>query len=209
MNVVFFAKFNKENINLGNSLCDGERSHACYWVEGDFLQEDKEYIKTECSLFYSSPMDEKFKLFVSKFLWDFSYKPDIIVIKGKIFDFWAVASLAGEGNISTKCVSLIDNMIYPLTAFDYDILEKFAKNIILFYKKGFPEYFEKNKEMYKENSDFYILLCVLEKIILLEELSLDFDNNKERMLDEKKIFEIKKEIFSDIGNNIISGVEIA
>ena len=211
-NVVFLADHTKSNVLIGNSLCGGEFSHAGYWIsqKSDMVNDDSYgRIFTNGGIVFSNPKEENMKNLIAQFMWDLGYKPDLLVIKGEVTDFWAISSLIEEGVIDSLTISLIDYIEMPFTGTDMMFLDKFDKNLILSGKKDLSKELEIFKKISEENENFNILGKILRKTRYLEEFVDFFGNDNSRETNKEIAEKIKEEVFSNIKKNIvITGTEI-
>ena len=199
-NVVFFAENNKTNVKIGNLLCKDGFSIAGYWLGDSGTNYDD--ISSDCGSLFVTPGEEEFKTFISYFLWDLGYKPDFVVIKGRISEFWGLSSLLDEGVLDVPCISLIENISVPFTGFDLMILDQFERNVVL-QCPGFNNFIDYMKIIKKEKND-EILKNIVSKLLPLEDFGKVFFEDKE----DEEIMSFVKEIEERILNKIIEREEV-
>lgn len=200
-NIVFFAENNRENVKIGNCFCEDGFSIAGYWSGKDNVDYDE--ITSDCGSFLTNPREEVFKNFFASFLWDLGYKPDYIVIKGNVVDFWGLASLLRSKMVDVPCISIIDDIQVPLNGFEFMVLDQFDINFVL--PRGNFRHFIEYLNMINEVGDEEVLENILKKIILLEEFGEVFVKN----IEKKEICCFVEEIREGILNNINSEAKIS
>ena len=196
-NIVFFAENNKTNVRIGNLLCKDGFSIAGYWIGDSGTNYDD--ISSDCGSLFVTPGGEEFKTFISYFLWDLGYKPDFVIIKGKIGEFWALSSLLNEGVLNVPCISLIEDISVPFTGFDLMILDQFESNIVL-QCPGFNNFIDYMKIIKKEKND-EILKNIVSKFLPLVDFGQVFSGDEE-------ILSFIKEIEESVLNKIIEREEV-
>ena len=196
-NIVFFAENNKTNVRIGNLLCKDGFSIAGYWIGDSGTNYDD--ISSDCGSLFVTPGEEEFKTFISYFLWDLGYKPDFVIIKGKIGEFWALSSLLNEGVLNVPCISLIEDISVPFTGFDLMILDQFESNIVL-QCPGFNNFIDYMKIIKKEKND-EILKNIVSKFLPLVDFGQVFSGDEE-------ILSFIKEIEESVLNKIIEREEV-
>ena len=206
-NIVFLSEYSENNVKLGNVLC--KNGIAGYWLADSPINYDK--IKSNCGSLFVNPKEEAFKTFVSSFIWDLGYSPDVLIVKGQTVDFWAVASLIQEGVFDFPCVSLLDDLSIPLDGFDLMILDQFDKNIIKPDKKNLiREYFDIFRKELLGSEDCNIMRKIEGKIFSIKEFSQVFGNDIEDRYFRSFVKEFKSRILNEInrGKRVVGDVII-
>ena len=184
-NFLFLAERTVENIRVNKIL---DPLYSKFWSDNGFGSE----------IFAKSSLEDTFKDDIMKCLWIIGFEPEFILIKGKIIDFWALASLKSAGMISCPCFSIIDKMEGKLIPFDIMILQDLDKSFLLEMDeqiKVFFKFLEKGKKV----------PLILEKIN--KKIKRDFLKN-EGNKDKELFLKIKKVLFEEVENKVVEGIEI-
>ena len=185
-NFLFLAEKTIENVQV-NKILDPKYSR--FWSEKGFGSD----------IFSESSLNDTFKDDIMKCLWNIGFEPEFILIKGRIIDLWALASLKSAGMISCPCFSIIDRVEGEFIPFEIMILQDLDKHFILDMSedvKVFFNFLEKGDKV-PEN---------LKKIN--KKVKRDFVRDN-RNKDKELFLGIKEELFKIIQKIvIIEGIEI-
>lgn len=203
-NIVFLAENNENNVKIGNVLCKEGVSIAGYWLGSSGVEYSK--IESTCGSLLTSPVEESFKTFISAFLWDLGYRPDVLIIKGRLFEMWGLASLVREGVFDFPCVAVIDTPIVPLSGFDIMMLDQFDKTFVL-KGEGFGRLVE-YLNIVKEEKVEKILKNIIEKIEPMQEFEGFFDKSIKEEEMQNFVEEIKGKVLNINKGKTVSGAVI-